>query len=179
MGVAEQLIKAFQVSKFQVYFEGDPQPYAAEVKLPGIKNAVEKFNNTSTGGEIEVADPWRISPDGDGEITFEADSASVAKHILDASKIVQVNLAMAQNNLNPQLGQMLPVPINYKMASQFWGPDLGTIAHGTKRDIVAKFKLFTWVMQVGGVTVADYDFVNGEYSLDAASLTSALASVIG
>jgi len=179
MPVADQLIKAFQVSKFQCYFDGDPQPYVAQVTLPAINNAIETFNNTSTGGPVEVADPWRAAPDGDGEITFEADSATILPKIMDASKIVQLNLAMAQNNLNPQLGQFLPIPINYKIGAQFWGPGLGTIGLSVKREITAKFKLFTLVMEVNLVKVINYDFVNGQYETDAASLTAALTNIFG
>ena len=177
--MAIDLFKAFTVSKIKVYFDGDPQPYLASVTVPAITSPVETFNNTSTGGEIEVADPFRRQPGGDVEFSFEADSSGVLEVISDASKIVSVNVAMAQSNMQPQLGQFVPLPVNYKMGLQFFEFDPGEIAMGTKREITARAKLFSLKIQYNLITVVDYDFINGSFVVGSSDLLATVTNLIG
>lgn len=173
------LVKAFQVSKYQLYLDGDPQPYVAEVTFPELVAATEEFNNTSTGGLITISDPFRYMADGQGEVKFEADSAGALAKIANASSVVNMNMAMIQNTLQPQLGQFLPNAVNYKVQAQFGGVDFGAITPGAKREISAKFNMFALKITVTGITVIDYDFVNGQFSIKNTDLLSAVTNILG
>jgi len=172
------LIKSFTVSKQVVYIGGDPMPYVAEVTIPGITAPTETFNNTSTGGELEVADPWRKMPDGDGEIKIEAEDKALAAKIYDSTKIQSLKLSCAVNALNPQLGQFLPLPIVYTIGAQFFGVDPGAIAQGKKRDITAKFKMFNYKMSQNFIDVVDFDFANGVYLVNGADLLALVGAIL-
>ena len=177
--MALDLFKAFTVSKIKVYFDGDPQPYLANITMPSITSPVDTFNNTSTGGEIEVADPYRRMPSGDVEFVFEADSSGINEAIYNATKITSVNVAMAQSNMQPQLGQFVPLPVNYKMGLQFFEVDAGEIAMGTKREITARAKLFSLKIEYNLITVVDFDFVNGDFIAGTTDLLADVSNLIG
>ena len=177
--MALDLFKAFTVSKIKVYFDGDSQPYLASVTMPSITSSVDSFNNTSLGGEIEIADPFRRMPSGDVEFVFEADSSGVNQSIYSASKIVSVNIAMAQANMQPQLGQFVPIPVNYKLGLQFFEVDPGEIAMGAKREITARAKMFSLKIVHNLITVVDFDFVNDTFFINSEDQLAAVSNIIG
>ena len=172
------LIKAFQTSKFALYFDGDPQEYAAEVTVPKMSHPSEAFNNTSTGGEVEVADPFRCAPDGPGSIKFDSESAGILGKVMDSTKVTAMTLAMAQNALNPQLGQFLPLPVSYKIGAQFRDFDPGTIIAGTKRELTAEFNMFSYKVEINLITVIDFDFINATFKIGATDLLSAVQGIL-
>jgi len=178
MAITDKLLKSFGVSKMKVYFDGDPQEYIATVTFPNIVSPVETYDNTSTGGEVDLADPFRKKADGDGEIKIEATTQALMNKINDSSKVVNINLAMAVNNYNPQLGIFLPLPINYKAGVQFFDVDMGEIKQGQKIDITAKFKMFTWKVDVNLLNVVNYDFIAGSFVVDNADILTAVTGII-
>lgn len=177
--MALDLVKAFQLSKQKLYLDGNPMPYVAEVKPPACKNDTETFDNTSTGGSIDIADPFRYSPDGDGEIKFEAIDGFALAAVSNASKLVSVNAALIQNTLQPQAGLFLPRPINCRMGVQFHSVDYGTFVAGKKQEVVAKFKMFSMNWEIDTVEVISYDFLAGEFNINAEDLLLKLTSILG
>lgn len=172
------LIKAFHVSKCNVYFDGDPMPYVMNVKIPAVTSPVETFDNTSTGGPMEVADPYRKSVSGDGEVKFEQENASLVQKLMDSTKLQNMKIAMAVSALNPQLGRFLPLPASYTVGAQFYECDPGTIQAGKKREGTAKFKMFSLKIDINFITVIDYDFINASFVNGPADLLAAVQSII-
>lgn len=174
-----ELTKALQLSKYKIYFDGDPFPYIAEVKFPKIVSPTEDFDNTSTGGKFTVGDPFRLGPDGNGEIKFEADTQSVIANISDPTKIVSLNCALIQNNMNPLLGAMVALPINYRVSCQFIEFDPGSIVQGKKREIMGNFTMFALKIQVNGLTAIDHDYVNGTFDNSGKDLLAGVTNLLG
>lgn len=172
------LVKAFHVSKMNHYFDGDPQPYMMDTKIPPISSPVETFDSSSTGGPIDIADGYRRYVNGDGEIKFEQVSAGLLGKIYDATKVQNVKIPMAINALNPQLGVFLPLPMEYTMGCQFYEVDEGNIKQGGKREGTAKFKMYTYKVSVNLITVIDFDFINSSFVIESTDLLAALQAVI-
>lgn len=172
------LIKAFHVSKKNVYFDGDPMPYIMSVKVPAVASPVETFDNTSTGGPTEVADPNRKYVNGDGEVKFEQENAGLLAKLYDSSKVQNLNIAMAVNALNPQLGQFLPLPAAYKIGAQFFDVDPGELKQGAKREGTAKYKMFSLKIDINLITVVDFDFINASFKLGPADLLALVQAII-
>ena len=172
------LIKAFHISKKNVYFDGDPMPYVMSVKIPAISSPVETFDNTSTGGPLEVADPYRKFANGDGEVKHEQINASLAQKLSDSTKLQTMKIATAVSALNPQLGRYLPLPIAWTIAAQFYDWDPGTIQAGKKFEGTAKYKMMSIKIEINLVTVIDYDFVNASFINGPADLLAAVQSII-
>jgi P2 family phage contractile tail tube protein len=179
MATSLELTKGFQVAAMSIFFDGDPMPYIAEVKVPGVSSATETFDNTSTGGEIEVANPWRRQPDGDGEVKVESMDGRLLGKLMDATKLQSFKIAIAQNSLNPQLGQFLPMPVTYTIGAQFYAVDDGTIKQGAKRELTAKFKMLSYKVDVNFLNVIDFDFVNSKFKIDSVDLLSAVQNILG
>lgn len=171
------LTKSFQVSKMNVYVGGSPLPYVASVKIPPITSPTETFNNTSTGGEIKVANPHRRNSSGDGEVKFENADLQLESKIMDVGQLYSMQLALAVNALNPQLGQFLALPMKYTIGAQFFEVDPGEIANSGKREITAKFNMLSYKVDINGVTVVDFNFVSGTYITNQADLV-ALATLV-
>lgn len=177
---SSNLFKSLSISKFKMYIEGDPVQYVNEITLPEIRCKNISLDNSSIGGAIEVADPYRYEIAGDGEITIEGTTTNDLAKFFNPTKIYNVNISMAEGNLNPQLGQIVPVPINYLCQVQFCGNDLGSIIAGEKRIHNVKFKLYTFKIKVNGLVIpVDLDFINGQFSIDGVDLMAAVTSVIG
>lgn len=175
---AIELTKFFSVSKKVVYFDGDPMPYVMSVKVPAVTCPVETYNSTSTGGEVEVADPNRRGPTGDGEVKIEAVSAQLEAKVMNASLIQNMKISMAVNALNPQLGKMLPLPVQYTIGAQFFEYDPGNIQQGTKREITAKFKMMSYKIEQNFKEIVNFDFLSGEFSVGGADLLTAVQAIL-
>ena len=179
---ALDLVKAFQLSKMNVYLDGDPMPYIASVKIPPIICPVETFDNTSTGGPIDVADPNRRYADGDGEIKFEQENANLLAKIMDPSMLQSLRIPVAANALNPQLGIFMPLPMEYVITAQFFSVDLGMLQQGTKRDETTKFKMMGLKVKIasgsGYPTVIDFDFINSKFEVNDTDLLAAVTALI-
>jgi len=173
-----ELIKAFHVSKKNVYFDGDPMPYIMSVKIPAVASPVETFDNTSTGGPIEVADPFRKYANGDGEVKYEQENAALVQKLMDSTKVQNMKVAMAVSALNPQLGQYLPLPATYAIGAQFFDVDPGNLQQGTKREGTAKFKMLSLKIDINLINVIDYDFVNASFINGPADLLALVAGII-
>lgn len=176
MGI--QVLKAFQVAKMKTFIDGEPLSYQMDIKLPGLVCPTETFNNTSTGGEIEIANGFRWNPDGDGEIKFETDHGSFMSKVMNPTNFVQLNVAIAQNTLQPQIG-FVPMPVNYRIGCQFFGVDFGTVTQDKKREITAKFKMLTLKFEYANQTILDFDSVNGMFEVNGADLVTAVTSLLG
>lgn len=172
------LVKAFQVSKMNHYFDGDPQPYIMDTKIPSIASPVETFDSSSTGGPIDIADPYNRYVNGDGEIKFQQVSSGLLIKLYDTTKVQSVKLAMAVSALNPQLGVFLPLPMEYTMGAQFYDVDEGNIKQGGKREGTVKFKMFTYKVTINLIPVIDFDFLSGSFKTGPADLLAAVQSVI-
>lgn len=172
------LVKAFQVSKMNHYFDGDPQSYVMETKIPSIASPVETFDSSSTGGAIDIADPNNKYVNGDGEVKFQQVNAALLTKIYDTTKVQNVKIAMAINALNPQLGQFLPLPMEYTLGAQFFDVDEGNLKQGGKREITAKYRLFTYKVSINLITVVDFDFLAGSFITGPADLLAAVQAVI-
>jgi len=179
MATALELSKGFQVAAMSVFFDGDPMPVIADVSVPGVSTAVESFNNTSTGGEIEVANGFRRKPDGDGEINIESFDGRLYGKIMDANRIYSLKLAMAQNNLNPQLGKMLPLPVTYTIGAQFYDVNDGKIAVDKKREIKAKYKMLSLKVEENFQEVIFFDFSSAVFRIDGVDLLSTVQNILG
>jgi P2 family phage contractile tail tube protein len=174
------LFKSLNISKFKVYLDGDPVQYAAEITLPEIKYKTISLDNSSMGGNLEVYDGYRCEVTGEGELSIEGTTTDDYAKFFNATKIYNMNISMAESNLNPQLGAVVPIPINYICQVQFGGNDLGSIISGEKKDHKVKFKLLSFKMKVNLIsTPVDLDFVNGQYTIDGVDLMAAVTSVIG
>jgi phage tail tube protein FII len=172
------LIKAFHVSKANCYFDGDPMPYIMSLKVPSVASPVESFDNTSTGGPIEVADPYRKYVNGDGEVKYEQENAALVQKLMDSSKLQQVKFAMAVSALNPQLGEFLPLPATYAIGAQFFDCDPGVLAQGKKREGTAKYKMMTLKIDINLITVINFDFVNASFEVGPADLLALVGAII-
>jgi len=179
MAITDTLVKAFGVSKVKIFFDGDPMPYIGELTMPDISAEVIEFDNTSTGGKIEVGDPWRRFFDGDGEIMIEADSSFLASKIFDATSIPTVRASMIVNNMSQQLGTFVPQVVDWVFQCQFYSVSPGTIKQGTKREITAKFKAFTAKLDINGVNIFDYDIPNGKFLQNGVDLLTDITNLIG
>lgn len=178
MATPLELAKMFGVSKKNIYFDGDPLPYVGSIKIPAISSPVETFDNTSTGGPIEIADAFRRMAEGDGEVKFQNETAQIAGKLYDSSKVQIMKTAIAVNALNPQSGRFLPYPVTYTTAAQFFNVDPGEIKQGTVREITAKFKMFSYKIELAAVPVLDFDFVAGSFNIEATDLLSAVQAII-
>jgi len=178
MPTPNELIKAFQVSKKRVYFDGDPMPYIVSVKVPSIVSPVETFDNTSTGGPFEVADPNRKMASGDGEVKYEQENSALLQKFLNFGIVTNMKIAMAVNSLNPQIGQYLPLPVQYTIGAQFFEVDPGVLQQGTKRDATAKFKMQTLKIDIDLIPVIDFDFLNSSFISGPADLLSLVNALI-
>ena len=173
-----ELTKAFHTSKMQVYMGDSRVPYVGEVMVPEIVHPTDEFDNTSTGGPLELADPFRMSPDGDGEVKFEGFDAVSVKKMLDASSLHSMKIPMAVNSLNPQLGKFLAMPMVYTIGAQFHGVNFGTLKAGTKREITAKYKMTTLKIEQNFIPILELDFVNAVYKLDGEDILGAVAAIL-
>jgi phage tail tube protein FII len=169
-----ELTKAFQVSKMAIYIAGDRTQYVASVKIPRIVSPTETFNNTSTGGEVEVADSGRRMASGDGEIKFEAVEAGLYRKVFDAKQVYLMQIPMAVNSLNPQLGRMLAMPMKYTIGAQFHDVDDGEISQGVKREITAKFKMFSYKLEINLIEEINFDFVSGVFKIGGEDILGAI-----
>jgi phage tail tube protein FII len=173
-----ELTKAFHVSKMNHYFDGDPQPYIMDSKIPPISSPVETFDSSSTGGPIDVADGYRKYVNGDGEIKFEQVSAGLLIKLYDSTKVQSIKIAMAVNSLNPQLGVFLPLPMEYTLGAHFYEVDEGNLKQGGKREGTAKFKLYTYKVTINLIPVIDFDFLNSSFITGPADLLAAVQAII-
>jgi phage tail tube protein FII len=173
-----ELVKAFHVSKMNHYFDGDPQPYIMDSKVPPISSPVETFDSSSTGGPMDIADGYRKYVNGDGEIKFEQVSSGLLIKLYDSTKVQNVKIAMAVNSLNPQLGVFLPLPMEYTLGAHFYEVDEGNLKQGGKREGTAKFKLYTYKVSINLIPVIDFDFLNSKFVTGPADLLAAVQAII-
>ena len=177
---SSNLFKSLSISKVKAYLDGDPIQYVSEMTLPEIKCKNISIDNSSVGGAIEVADPYVYEVSGEGTIIIEGTTTQDLVKFFNPTKIYNLNISMAEGNLNPQLGVITPVPINYLCQVQFSGNDLGSIIGGEKKSHTVKFKLYSFKIKVNGIlTPVDLDFINGQFNIDGIDLMAAVTSAIG
>lgn len=172
------LVKSFQVSKQNVYFDGDTQPYIMDVKIPPISSPVDTFDSSSTGGPTDIADGHRKYVNGDVEVKFEQVSSGLLIKLYNSTIVQNVKLALAVNSLNPQLGVFLPLPMEYSMGLHFYEIDEGTIKQGAKREGTAKAKMYTYKVDINLVPVIDFDFLSSSFVTGPEDLLAAVLAVV-
>ena len=172
------LTKSFSTSKMMCYFDGDPMQYIASIKFPPIASPNEEYDNTSMSGPIKVADAFRRGTTGDGELKAEATSAGMLAKVLDPTLVQTMKLSTIVNTLQPQMGRFLPMPVLFSVACQFFEYDPGSIKAGDKRDLTAKFNMFSWKIDIAGITVIDFDFVNSSFEINDVDLLTAVMAVL-
>lgn len=179
MAITEQVLKSLNTGKVKVYLDGDPMPYMAEITLPKISHDDIELDNSSVGGKFTFADPSRFFADGKGTITFEATSSDLIKKLYDSSTIYNMSVIMAVNAYSAQVGKIIPLPMNYKVAVQFSSVDEGSIKANTKREIQAEFSLFAIKIEVNYLPVIDIDFASGLMSIDNQDMLQAVTAIVG
>ena len=177
--ISDKVLKGLHTSRTKLYLDGDPMPYYATATIPAITHPTDEFDNISTGGTITVADPYRYVVSDMGEIVFEAADTELYKKIHDASKVYRMNIAIAENNYQPQLGQIIPVPVNFKIGAQFAGIDNGTIQMGTKRQLTASYYMLSYKIEISGVTVVNFDFLANVFEVNDIDLLSDISEILG
>lgn len=177
--ISDKVLKSLHVGKCKLYLDGDPTPYVASITIPEISHMQETFDNSSTGGSITAACPERFEVTGSGEVIIEGMGQDVITKIHNANKIYNMNIAYAENNYNPQLAQMAPVMVNMRVGAQFYAVDHGLIKQGGKREISAKFNMFSLRIDISGVTICDLDFISGTFEIDGVDLLAAVTALIG
>ena len=173
-----ELTKLFQVSKLNAYFDGDPMPYMVSVKIPVLMSPTEDFDNTSTGGKVTIADGARKESGGPGEMKLENLTAASYVKLLDATRVVSLKIPTSINALNPQNNRFMPYPMKYSIAAQFFDLDEGELKNGGKRDITAKFNMFSYKVEINNVLVVDFDMLSSEYILKGADILSSIKEII-
>lgn len=177
--LSSKILKSLHISRAKIYLDGDPMEYHGAVTIPPISHPVDTFDNISVSGALEVADPYRYNVEGDGEIILESSTINQLIQIHDASKIYGMNIAIAENNYNSTISQIIPIPVNIKINAQFFSVDNGTIQMGAKRDMRAMFKMLSYKVQYSGVTVVNFDFLGSQFELNNVDLLADLTAILG
>ena len=178
MTTALELLNGFHLSHQKVYMDGDPMPYVGDVTIPGIVHPTETFDNSSTSGPMDLADPFRYGPSGDGEVKFEGFNATVMKKVLDASLLQDFIVSQAITALDPTASMMLPIPVKHTIGAQFFDVNFGTQRAGTKRELTAKYKMTSYKYTEATVDVIEMDFVAGVMMIDGVDLMVAVNTVL-
>ena len=166
MTTLADLTKGFHLSHQKVYMASDPMPYVGDVTIPSIVHPVETFDNTSTSGPIELADPFRFGPSGDGEIKFEGWSSFVLKNILSANKLNILSLSQSVAALGPTMDELVPLSRKISIGAQFFDVNFGTQRGGTKPELTAKYKMTLFKIKEAGQDIIDFDFIHGVMKID-------------
>ena len=176
--LSDTVAKLFQTSKMVIYFDGDPIPYAGTVTIPKIVSEMIEYDNTSIGGKIEFADPFRRGVDGTGTIVFDQDTSEIISKISDSSKVVNMTVTTAVAAISTDLGSIAPLPQKYSMSVQFSEYDPGEIAPGKKREVTATFNMYSLKVTSAGIDVIDYNFLSGSFKNNGVDLLSAVNALL-
>ena len=173
-----ELFKSVMISSFKAYIDGDSASYVKSCKLPEIRNKKLDLDNNSFGGSVGLYDPFEYEMTGEGEIIIEGTAITDLVKFFDPTRIRNLNITMAESNLNSQLGLIVPYPVAYKMNVQFGGNDLGEVMGGVARTHTVKFVVLDFSMKVDGREVVMLDFVNKIYINNLVDLTSGLLAAV-
>ena len=158
------------VSSMTIYAEGNIQLGVASVELPNVEFGEDTFNNSGTGGEMNIVN-GRLMPMV-ANFTFEK-FFNEQYQLMKANSIITIEATIGYPDIDQVDGQSDVIPVRHIMKGQFKSLTSGSAEYGSKIESEYVMNVHYYRVEQDGIDQIEVDPLNPlePYKVEGVSVT--------